>query len=202
MVKISKWRLIVVALVVALSVFYALPNVLNRDYVKEHFPEWWQPVNLGLDLQGGSYLLLEVKTSDLVHEQLTSILEATRSVLRENKIRYVDLRVDGDFVKVKILNSADLSRARDLMFKIDRESLLAEVKGSEVVVSFTSQALVRMENSAVEQSVEIVRKRIDELGTREPSIYRQGSNRIQVQLPGGTSILERSPRLRGQLAHW
>jgi len=199
MVKISKWRFIVVALVVALSVFYALPNVLNRDYVKEHFPEWWQPVNLGLDLQGGSYLLLEVKTSDLVHEQLTSILEATRSVLRENKIRYVDLRVDGDFVKVKILNSADLSRARDLIFKIDRESLLAETKGSEVVVSFTSQALVRMENSAVEQSVEIVRKRIDELGTREPSIYRQGGNRIQVQLPGVTSP-ERIKQLLGKTA--
>ncbi len=199
MVKISKWRLILVSIVSLASIFFALPNVLNRDFVEERFPSWWQPVNLGLDLQGGSYLLLEVKFSELLSEQLNSMLDATRSTLRENRIRYVDLRLDGDFVKVKILNSADTAKARDLMYKIDRNNLLVENKDKEVWLSFTSQALTKMRNSAVDQSVEIVRKRIDELGTREPSIQRQGTDRIQVQLPGVTNP-ERIKQLLGKTA--
>lgn len=199
MVKLSKWRLILVGIVCLASIFFALPNVLNRDTVEEHFPKWWQPVNLGLDLQGGSYLLLEVKTSELFTEQLSATLEAERSVLRENKIRYVDLHIDENYVKVKILKADDLQKAKELISKIDREALLVEIKGQEIFTSFTSAALTKMVNSATEQSVEIVRKRIDELGTREPSIQRQGTNRIQVQLPGITNP-ERVKQLLGKTA--
>lgn len=199
MVKISRWRLILVSVVSLVSIFFALPNVLNRDFVEERFPSWWQPVNLGLDLQGGSYLLLEVKFSDLVTEQLNSMQDAVRSTLREHRIRYVDLRTDGEFVKVKILNLSEVSRARDLIYKIDRNNLLVESKGSDIWLSYTTQALTRMRNSAVDQSVEIVRKRIDELGTREPSIIRQGTDRIQVQLPGVTNP-ERIKQLLGKTA--
>jgi len=199
MVKLSKWRMIVVGLVALLSVFFTLPNFFPKNMVEEKFPEWWQPVNLGLDLQGGSYLLLEVQTDVLIKEQLASMLDSVRSVLREAKIRYVDLRLDEDFVKVKILKADELQQAREIIAKINREDTTAETKGQEVFLSFTKQALIKMENSAAEQSVEIVRKRIDELGTREPSIQRQGTNRIQVQLPGITNP-ERVKQLLGKTA--
>lgn len=199
MIKLSKWRMIVVGVVFLLSLFFTLPNFFPKDFVEEHFPQWWHPVNLGLDLQGGSYLLLEVQTDELFAEQLSSRLDSVRSVLRENKIRYVDLRLDGDFVKVKILKPEDVQKARDVIAKIDREDLQVETDGQEIYLSFTTQALKRIENSAAEQSVEIVRKRIDELGTREPSIQRQGTDRIQVQLPGITNP-ERVKQLLGKTA--
>ncbi len=199
MVKLSKWKMIVVACVATLSIFFTIPNFFPKNYVEEKFPSWWQPVNLGLDLQGGSYLLLEVQTDALVKEQLSSMLDSVRDTLRDAKIRYTELRLDEDFVKVNIRNSEDVQKARDAIAKINREDTQVETNGQEISVSFTKQALTRMENDATEQSVEIVRKRVDELGTREPSIQRQGTNRIQVQLPGITNP-ERVKQILGKTA--
>ncbi|CAA7623538.1 Protein translocase subunit SecD [Candidatus Terasakiella magnetica] len=183
MYHIPKWQLILVVVATLLGITYAAPNVLTREQA-DRLPQWLQPVSLGLDLQGGSYLLLEVDTGYVFREQLTSLVESIRTVLRKEKIKYSDLGAKGDTVTVRILDAGDRERGRELVRKIDPDTLIENRDDGLFAVKYTEEAVKRRKLSAVEQSLEIVRRRIDELGTREPSIQRQGEDRVVVQLPG------------------
>ena len=178
-----RWKIILVASVALLGLLFASPNLLTREQA-DHMPGWLQPVSLGLDLQGGSYLLLEVDTGYVVREQLTSLVEAIRSGLRKEKIKYSDLGTKGDAVNVRIIDAEDRTRGREFLRKIDPDAAIEALDDGSVVLRYSEVAVKRRKASAVEQSLEIVRRRIDELGTREPSIQRQGEDRIVVQLPG------------------
>ena len=184
MLQYPRWKIVLVSIVTLLGLTFASPNLLSRD-VADTLPSWLQPVSLGLDLQGGSYLLLEVDSKYVVREQLASHVEAIRATLRKEKIKYVDLGVSGgDSVKVTILEATDRDRAYDLVRKLDADFTASREGEGTVVLRFGDQVTIKRINQAVDQSIEIVRRRIDELGTREPSIQRQGQDRIVVQLPG------------------
>ena len=173
-------------MVVAVSLMgiaFASPNLLTREQA-DRMPSWFQPVSLGLDLQGGSYLLLEVDTAFVVREQMTSLVEAIRTTLRKEKVKYAELGAKGDHVSVRVIETDDRARARDFLKKIDPDAGLEARDDGTFVLKYSEEALKRRKLSAVDQSLEIVRRRIDELGTREPSIQRQGEDRIVVQLPG------------------
>ena len=85
MYKLSKSRVITILAICFIGVFFAIPNLIGNSSA---LPSWWQPVNLGLDLQGGSNLLLEVKLDDVLKERMSSIEDSARQILRENRIRY------------------------------------------------------------------------------------------------------------------
>ncbi|CCG40811.1 protein translocase subunit SecD [Magnetospirillum molischianum] len=178
-----KWKIVVVVLVGLLGFTFAAPNLLSREHA-DRLPSWLQPVSLGLDLQGGSYLLLEVDTGYVVREQISGLVESIRTTLRKEKIKYSDLGVRGDTVSVRILDVEDRERAGTLLRKIDISADLETKEDGLVQLRYSEQAIHKRKLSAVEQSLEIVRRRIDQLGTREPSIQRQGEDRIVVQLPG------------------
>ncbi|MGN1062822.1 MAG: protein translocase subunit SecD [Alphaproteobacteria bacterium] len=183
--KVKSWIVIVT---LAIGFVFALPNFLPNS-VYEKVPadmrSWFKPVTLGLDLQGGSYLLMEVDTADLVKEKLTGLADLTRSALREEKVRFSGLKVEGDQLVLKVLNAADINTVRETIRKQDSAvPLKIDTDGTAVSVSYTDEALTIMKRQAVEQSLEIVRKRIDELGTKEPQIQQQGADRIVIQLPG------------------
>lgn len=178
-----KWKIAVVVLTSLLGIIFAAPNLLTREQT-DRLPSWLQPVSLGLDLQGGSYLLLEVDTAYVVREQLNSLVEGIRTTLRKEKIKYSELAAKGDQVTVRVMEPEERSRARDFLRKLDGDAALETRDDGLMVLKYSEEALKRRKLSAVEQSVEIVRRRIDELGTREPSIQRQGEDRIVVQLPG------------------
>ncbi|OAN44037.1 preprotein translocase subunit SecD [Paramagnetospirillum marisnigri] len=178
-----KWKIIVVVLTSLMGIVFAAPNLLSREQA-DQLPSWLQPVSLGLDLQGGSYLLLEVDTGYVVREQLTTLVEAVRSGLRKEKIKYSELGNKGDVVSVRVMDAEDRSRAREFLRKLDGDASLDARDDGLMVLKYSEEAVKRRKMSAVEQSLEIVRRRIDELGTREPSIQRQGEDRIVVQLPG------------------
>jgi protein-export membrane protein SecD len=182
MTTFPKWKITAIIAVCLLGVFYSVPNFLGQKHL-DNMPQWWQPVSLGLDLQGGSHLLLEVKTDVVVKERLSSLKDTVRSKLRAKRIRYDDLNVEGNFTKVKILDSAKRSQALALLSKIQKD-YQAEQDGEYIKLSFTDPALIALKLAAVDQSIEIVRRRVDELGTKEPTIQRQGNDRIVVQLPG------------------
>ena len=146
-------------------------------------PKWWQPVNLGLDLQGGSNLLLEVKMDDVLKERMSTIEDSVRQVLRESKIRYQNLKAGSEDVRVKIENPNSRTQAISKFAKVD-DGLEVSEDGDTVVIKYSDIALNQLKAKVVDQSIEIVRRRIDELGTKEPVIQRQGSDRIVVQLPG------------------
>ena len=171
MYKLSKSRIILIA----------IPKVISNS---DALPKWWQPVNLGLDMQGGSNLLLEVKVDDVIKERMSSIEDSARQILRENKIRYQNLNAGADSVKVKIENANSRNKAANLFRKIDDGIQATENADGEIEIKYSDVELNKLKMKIVDQSIEIVRRRIDELGTKEPVIQSQGVDRIVVQLPG------------------
>jgi protein-export membrane protein SecD len=190
-----------IALVIAvglLTTFFCLPNVLPSAIVKAG-PSWWRPMQLGLDLRGGSYLLLEVDTTAVVKEQLTDLEETIRNGLRDVKIRYRSLRVAEGAVFLTLDNAADLAAARAEIAKVTTGMEIETQAEDRIKVTVPEKAKRDRQLAAVSQSLEIVRRRIDEFGTSEPSIQRQGADRIIVELPGVDNP-ERVKSLIGQTA--
>ena len=210
MMNLSRWKVIVAALAVILGVLFALPNALPPN-VREQLPGFMpkKTLNLGLDLQGGSYLLLEVDTGALKAERLTNLIEDVRKTLRDEQIGFTDLsQVNGE-VMVRVTDPAQVTPAVNAVRKAVGQPLAGAAGGRDVTVAtapdqririaFVPEALSAGAAQAVEQSIEIIRRRIDELGTREPTIIRQGADRIVVQAPG-ESDPERLKNVIGQTA--
>ena len=200
MVHFAKWKIVVVLSVCVLGVVFAAPNLLNRDYA-ESLPDWvpHEQISLGLDLRGGSHLLLEVDADTVIAERLETLVDSTRAALRNARVRYLGLGVSGDAVTVVIRDADRMDAARALLRDLDPEIEIEEGAGGRLAVRLTEQAIRDRRASAVEQSIEIVRRRIDETGVREPTIQRQGEDRILVQLPG-VDDPERVKRLLGKTA--
>jgi preprotein translocase subunit SecD len=203
MLQYPKWKMTLVLIVCALGVIFALPNLLSRqqaDALSAALPSWIpaRQVNLGLDLQGGSHLLLRVDVGVVVSEYLEAVADSARSELRGADIGYTGLGVKGRAVTFTVRDQADGDKAVSLLRKVDGE-LDVSVQDGVVTGLVTDAAFKQRERAAVDQSIEIVRRRVDETGTREPSIQRQGSDRILLQLPG-VDDPDRIKRLLGQTA--
>ncbi len=209
MIALSRWKVLIVVLAVAFGVLFSLPNFLPKD-VRDSLPGFMpkQTLNLGLDLQGGSYLMLEVDTAALRTERLTNLVEDVRTTLREEQIVFSDLGQVNGQVTVRITDPAQLNTAQNLLRTRIGSVLPGAAGGRDVTVraddgviriALVQEALNAEASKAVEQSMEIIRRRVDELGTREPSISRQGVNRIVVQA-AGESDPERLKEIIGQTA--
>ncbi len=181
MYKLSKERVLIILAICLVGIFFAVPNFLPQGM---KLPSWWQPVNLGLDLQGGSNLLLQVDFDSVMRERMSTIEDSVRQTLREHRIRYQKLATGADSVKVEIENSGSRNQAMGYFRKLDDGLVVTSGEGGVVEIKYSDQAIARLKAKVVEQSIEIVRRRIDELGTKEPVIQSQGSDRIVVQLPG------------------
>jgi preprotein translocase subunit SecD len=184
MVYFAKWKIAVVVAVCVLGVAFAAPNLLDRK-TTQNLPGWLpsQQISLGLDLRGGSHLLLEVEAQTVINERLESIVDSIRQTLRSERIRYTGLGIHGDAVSVRIKKPEQVDQAYDLLRKIDNGTETVNENG-HITITMTEKAVTDAKRSAVEQSIEIVRRRIDETGTKEPNIQRQGDDRILIQLPG------------------
>ncbi len=182
MLQFSFSKIIFIMVVVLGAVFFALPNALPGS-ITSKFPRWWQPVALGLDLRGGSYLLLEVDTSAVFKEQLTDIEEQSRSALRDAKIRYRNIRSAEDSVFITT-EPGDRAAARTAIGKLLTTMEFDTPGDDRIRIRVPDRVKREREIAAVGQSLEIIRRRIDEFGTSEPSIQLQGRDRIIVELPG------------------
>lgn len=190
MLNIPKWKMVLSMVLVALGIIYAAPNLMSvemRDKITAMGS--WLPsrsINLGLDLQGGSHLLLEVDMKSVMSDRLDAITDAARSELRKEAITFTGLASTRDGVSLTL---NDPARDRKAAYKILRgldnnaEINIDEETGKAVVV-MGEKALNDIRTQIVNQSIEIVRRRVDESGTREPVIQRQGEDRIVLQLPG------------------
>lgn len=181
MYKLSKSRVMIILAICLVGIFFAIPNVIPQS-VK--LPSWWQPVSLGLDLQGGSNLLLQVDFDTVMKDRMSTLEDSARQTLREHRIRYQNLSADSSSVKVKIDNLNARNQAMGYFRKLE-DGLNVSVNDSGTIeIKYTDQALAQLRARVLDQSIEIVRRRIDELGTKEPVIQSQGIDRIVVQLPG------------------
>lgn len=208
MFSLSRWKVLVVIAAVVLGVLFSAPNMVSQQ-VRDQLPGWVpaQTLNLGLDLQGGSYLLLEVDVAELRRERMTSLTEEVRKTLRDNRITFSDLGQVGSDVTVRISDPTKVEAAFTALGRLANpmastgQADMTVTRGDDqrLRLNYAEQALREQEAGAVDQSIEIIRRRIDELGTKEPSITRQGSNRIVVQAPG-ESDPERLKNVIGQTA--
>ena len=191
MTHIERWKAILILAICLLGFMYALPNTLSAERLAQ-----WQAtlpsfmptrtVNLGLDLRGGSHLLLEVKMDSAVSDRAANLVDSARTELRKENIGYI-----GGFATIPngiTFTLRDPTADRDRAYKIARnldEGLEVDISaGGKVTAQFMPQQLTAIKDRVMGQSIEIVRRRIDESGTREPIIQRQGADRIVVQLPG------------------
>jgi len=199
MVYFAKWKIVLVGIVCFLGVAFAAPNFIPKNQA-DLLPGWLprQQVSLGLDLQGGSHLLLEVEIQAVVREYIESLVDSMRLELRKARIRYQGLGVEGEAAVVTIKDPDKVEEARGLLRALDPSTQL-ESDGNKISIALTDKALADRKNAAILQSIEIVRRRVDETGTREPTIQRQGADRILVQLPG-VDDPERIKRLLGKTA--
>jgi len=199
MVYFAKWKIILIVLVSVLGVAFATPNFLSKQTLQS-LPDWLpnKQVSLGLDLQGGSHLLVEVDTDAVIKEYFEATVDQMRATLRKAKIRYTGLGVSGLSATVQIRDKNAVEKASDLIKGIDR-SMDVSVNGNRVIVRLNDSELKLRRASAVQKSIEIIRRRVDETGTKEPTIQQQGTGRILVQLPG-VDDPERIKKLIGQTA--
>jgi preprotein translocase subunit SecD len=182
MLQFSFSKIVFILAVVLGAVFFALPNALPGS-ITAKFPHWWQPVQLGLDLRGGSYLLLEVDTNAVFKDQLTDIEEQARGAMRDAKLRYRNIRSADESVYITV-EAADQAAARTAIAKVVSGMELSTVGDDRIRVVIPERIKRERQIAAVGQSLEIIRRRIDEYGTSEPSIQLQGRDRIIVELPG------------------
>ena len=185
MLQIPRWQTVLVGLILLAGLVFAAPNVLNEE-TAESLPDWLpkKQINLGLDLQGGSYLLLEVQTDAVVEDQLNNLVEETRVTLRKERIGYRNLGLENGVVTFTLRDPAQSDRVERLLGDLGEDFRVDVSEAGRGTVALTGQARSQRINNAVQQSIEIVRRRIDETGVREPTIQRQGDSRIVVQLPG------------------
>lgn len=189
MIYIARWKMIAILAVCVLSILYSMPNVLGaqgRAWL-ETLPSWMpnKTVALGLDLQGGSHLLLEVEVDTVLRERAEDLVNTARPELRKEKIGYTRITSIPGGMRLTLREGQDLDAVKKILRALDSDvTVTVSENGQTVEAAYSETAIKTMRDQTIDQSIEIVRRRIDETGTREPIIQRQGENRIIVQLPG------------------
>lgn len=198
MLYFSRWKTTLIWLVILAGVLFAFPNLLTQQQLSQ-LPDWFpkRQLTLGLDLQGGSHILLEVDSEDIEKERLETTVDDMRRLLREDGIGYTGLSGNGRVAQVTIRNPEDVAAAQDALSELTQlinaglmsggsiqEAVMSEPEPGRIALTLTEEGLNNRVASAASQSIEVIRRRIDELGTTEPIIQRQGADRILVQVPG------------------
>lgn len=215
MMNLSRWKVGLVLIATLLGILFSAPNFMSaemREQVKSFLPT--QVLNLGLDLQGGSYLLLEVNTTKLIQDKTNSLVEDVRARLREDNILFSGLGAKETTISVRINSAADVDKAYKTLSALStpllnnpgvRDIVVARGADQTLTLTLTPDGIRSTSAGAVDTSIEVVRRRVDELGTREPSIVRQGTNRIVVEAPGESDpeqlkrVIGRTARLTFQM---
>jgi len=195
MLYFTRWKALAIILTALIVCLFAVPNFFPQERVKT-WPVWAQRhIVLGLDLQGGSYLLLEVDSNYVKKEKLDQVRDEVRRVLRDAKIGYTGLAVRGDAVEVRVKEGdqqAALTKVRELSQPLggllgssgQRSLEVSDAGGGLIRLTVPQAAITERIRQTIEQSIQIVERRVNELGTVEPLIQRQGTDRILVQVPG------------------
>ncbi len=186
MLQFPRWKMVMVVMTTFLFSLMALPNALNesqRASLPGLMPHLTMP--LGLDLRGGSHLLLELDFDTYTREHMANVRDSLRETLRKAKVGYTDLRASGREVSLRIRPETLTPEVKlsDLYRRIDPDLSVEEVDGLTRLY-YDEKAEHALQLRLLEQSIEIVDRRVNEAGTKEPIIQRQGTDRIVVQVPG------------------
>jgi len=185
MLNLPRWQTIAIIVITALAGLLALPNLLPAS-IDDHLPGWYQKsrINLGLDLRGGAYFLLEADLRGVMNERLTNLSDSVRGEMRKQQVAFKSVEIEAGRAVVLVLRD-EVQRAKAIegIRSLD-PSLTIAGAGDTVRVGYADVDLVRKRKEVIDQSIEILRRRVDETGTIEPTIVRQGDDRILLQVPG------------------
>ena len=189
MLYFSKLRIIFIALITLLFIIFALSNLFNFDNKILN-----KKINLGLDLQGGSYLLLEIDNDPVIEQKLQNLTVTIRNFFKEKNVRITNFKLSNQTLsftsdensKQTILDefASEESELNPYYQRFKSHQLDIVEENNFFKVSFSKQGIINLKTSSQDQALEIVRRRIDEIGTNEPNILKRGNDRILVELPG------------------
>ena len=190
MLYFSKLKILAIYFIIIFLSIFSITNFINND---ENF-FLSKKVNLGLDLQGGSYLLLEVDSNPVIKQKLQNKLVILRKELKKDNIKYQNLKIENQSILLKISEN-DKDKFKEFFTKEDNpiNVYFNKYKSHELElffesditrISYTKYGLIELKSSTLDQSLEIVRRRIDEVGTKDPTIIKRGNERILIELPG------------------
>ncbi|MDI1281041.1 MAG: preprotein translocase subunit SecD [Brevundimonas sp.] len=208
MIHLSRWKVILLAATLAFGLLFGYANLLSpaqRDALPGWLPK--NTLNLGLDLQGGSYLLLEVDVPAMREKKITNLMEDVRTTLREARISTNNLQRDAGGTIVTVADAGQYDTAFAALQTLAgapgangvAERQVQRLSDNRIRFAFSDAVMNSMSATAVDQSIEVVRRRVDKTGTKEISITRQGADRIVIQAPG-ESDPEALERIIGQTA--
>lgn len=195
MLDFPRWKRIAIWASVILLSLFAVPSLLP-EAMRAKLPAWYasQTINLGLDLAGGSYILLEAKTEDVAATQIEAMRERIATEMRRQpRVAIGDISTRGGQISFMVRDATQVDAARETLLSLTgggagmtgQREWDIEVRDTTRFVLTPTQAGLRLTvENAMKDATEVVRRRIDELGTREPTIIQQGTNRIVVQVPG------------------
>ena len=198
MLYFSRWKTVLIWLSVLAGLLFAAPNFFSKDTLAI-WPDWAPSAQmpLGLDLQGGSHILLKIEQADILKDRLETTRDEIRRLLREESIGYTGLTGSGRTVQVRIRDEKQVALAKETLKELVapisagllsggtvRELELEEPEPGLLRYTLTDEGLAYRTSAALSQSIEVVSRRVNELGTTEPVIQRQGNDRILVQVPG------------------
>ena len=188
MLSFTKFKVFFIYLILITTIFFASLNTKSNNLIDKK-------VNLGLDLQGGSYILLEIDTKPLVSQKLQAKVIPIKKILNENKINFKDFIISPSNISF-IIDEEKENKLKNIFFKQQENTVnnfIAEYNKFELelkfnqnkaIIEFSDFGLISLNNTALKQSIEIIRRRIDDVGTKEPTILQRGDKRILVELPG------------------
>ena len=188
MLNFTKLKVTFVYLVLLVLVFFASLNLKNNNLLEKK-------VNLGLDLQGGSYILLEIDTNPLISQRIQNKVIPIKKLLNENEIKYEDFNVKENEITF-LIDEAKQNTFKNLFLKktdnqvnnfiSDYNTFELDINfdNKKAIINFSNYGLISLNNAALNQSIEIIRRRIDDVGTKEPTILQRGDKRVLVELPG------------------
>jgi preprotein translocase subunit SecD len=184
----TKIKVLSIYLILISTIFFASLNFKDNNLIDRN-------INLGLDLQGGSYILLEIDTKPLINQKLQAKVIPIKKLLNKNKINFEDFTISFDNISFTI-DKEKQKKFKNIFFKQQENivnNFISEFNTFELdldfvqnkaFIKFSNFGLVSLNNAALKQSIEIIRRRIDEVGTKEPTILQRGDKRILVELPG------------------
>lgn len=187
MIYLSRWRILATILVCVAGIIFSIPNLLHKDTL-EALPAWLQnTVSLGLELQGGSHIQLEVDLKSVQRDHLNSLLNEIRSALKKERIGYTRLTIHPESDAVQVILRASVASVDTVVSVLKKElrPRTVDVISDKVLrIQLPEDEIRERHRLALDKSIEVIRHRVDETGTKEPLIQRQSTDRIIVQLPG------------------
>ncbi len=193
MVQISTWKTAMIIIISVMGFLYAMPNLVGGNLqrsLKDSLPGWapTKTINLGLDLRGGAHLLYEVDMDVVFTERADIMLQDMRKQLREAKLGYTRIGAVPVGVRIVLRDAADGEEARKMLRRSYQNiDILTSEDGKTIEATLNDIGIKEIRDLTLEQSIEIVRRRVDEVGTTEPTIARQGEDRILLQVPGANA---------------